>query len=75
MTLSRRRFSWQLRLLDNGRSNNNRLVRVSRIFLFGKRVRRRPTVGVGRVPSLGPHHRGVEEEREAVIRAVVRREI
>ena len=40
-------------------------------MLFGQRARRRPAVGVGRVPSLGPHHRGVEEERAAVVRAVV----
>jgi hypothetical protein len=30
--------------------------------------------GVDRVPSLGPHHRGVEE-RAAMVKAVVRREI
>jgi hypothetical protein len=41
-----------------------------RIFLFGKRARRRSVVGVDRVPSLGPHHREVEERA-----AVVRREI
>ena len=45
-----------------------------RIFLFGQRERRRSVVGAGRVPILGPHHRGVEE-RAAVVRAVVRREI
>jgi hypothetical protein len=39
-----------------------------------KMARRRLVVGVGRVPSLGPHHRGVEE-REAVVREVVRGEI
>ena len=64
----------QSRLLDNDNINNNKLVRVRRIFLFGQRERRRLTVGVGRVPSLGPHHKGVEE-RAAVVKAVVRREI
>jgi hypothetical protein len=59
-------------LLDN---NSNKMVRVRRILLFGQRERRRSAVGVSRVPSLGPHHRGVEEEREAVVRAVVRRKI
>jgi hypothetical protein len=72
MTLSRRRLGLQPRLLD---SSSSRLVRVRRILLFGQRARRRSTVGVGRIPSLGPHHRGVEEEREAVVRAVVRGEI
>jgi hypothetical protein len=72
MTSSRRRLGLQPRLLDSG---SNRLVRVRRILLFGQRARRRPAMGVGRVPSLGPHHRGVEEERETVVRAVVRREI
>jgi hypothetical protein len=61
--------------LDNDGNNNNRLVRVRRIFLFGQMKRRRLAMGVGRVPSLGPHHRGVEEERETVVRAVVRSEI
>jgi hypothetical protein len=74
MTSSRRRLGLQPRLLDNDNINNNRLVRVRRIFLFGKRARRSPTVGVGRVQSLGTNHRGVEE-REAVVRVVVRREI
>jgi hypothetical protein len=32
-------------------------VLVMRTLLFGQRARRRPTVEVGRVPSLGPHHR------------------
>ena len=52
----------QPRLLDSGSIKNNILVTVMRIFLFGLRERRSPVVGVGRVPSLGPHHR---EEREA----------
>ena len=47
----------QPRLLD---SSSSSLVRVMRILLFGQRARRRPVVEVGRVPSLGPHHR---EER------------
>jgi hypothetical protein len=68
MTSSRRRFGWQPRLLDSGSSNSNRLVRVRRILLFGQRARRRSAVGVDRVPSLGPHHRGVEEERAVVVR-------
>ena len=59
--------------MDNG-SSNNILVRVRRILLFGQRERRRLVVGVGRVPSLGPNHR-VVEERAAVVRAVVKREI
>jgi hypothetical protein len=72
MTSSRRRLGLQLRLLDSG---NNKLVRVRRIFLFGQRERSRLAVGVGRVPSLGPHHRGVEEERATVVREMVKREI
>jgi hypothetical protein len=71
----RRRLGLQPRLLDNGNSNSNRLVRVRRILLFGQRARRRSAMWVGRVPSLGPHHRGVEEERAAMIRAVARGEI
>ena len=43
-------------------------------MLFGQRAKRRLAVGVGGVPTLGPHHREVEE-REAVVRVVVRREI
>jgi hypothetical protein len=74
MTSSRRRLGLQPRLLDNGSNNNNRLVRVRGILLFGQRARRRPAVGVSRVPSLGPNHRGVEE-RATVVRAVVRGEI
>jgi hypothetical protein len=74
MTSSRRRLGLQPRLLDSD-SNSSRLVGVRRILLFGQRARRRSVVGVGRVPSLGPHHRGVEEERAAVVRAVVKREI
>jgi hypothetical protein len=72
MTSSRRRLGLQPRLLDSGSS---RLVRVRRILLFGQRARRRPIEGVSKVPSLGANHRGVEEERAAVVRAVVRREI
>jgi hypothetical protein len=64
--------SYQPRLLD---SDSSRLVKVRRILLFGQRARRRPVVGVARVPSMGPHHRGVEEERAAVVKAMVRREI
>ena len=48
---------------------------MTRILLFGQRARRRSVVGVGRVTSLGPHHRRVEDERAAVVRAVIRREI
>jgi hypothetical protein len=47
------------------------LVRVKRILLFGQRARRRPTEGVGKVPSLGANHRGVEEERAAVVRVEI----
>jgi hypothetical protein len=75
MNSSRRRFGWHPRLLDSGNSSINRLVRVRRIFLFGQRETRRPVMGVSRAPSLGPRHRGVEEEREAVVRAVVRRDM
>jgi hypothetical protein len=75
MTSSRRRLGLQPRLLDSSSSNNNRLVRVRRILLFGQMEIRRPSMGFGKVPSLGPHHRGVEEERETVVRVVVRREI
>jgi hypothetical protein len=63
----------ETRLLDS--SSSNRLVRVRKILLFGQRARRRSTMGVDKVPSLGPHHMGVEEERTAVVRAMVRREI
>jgi hypothetical protein len=51
------------------------LVKVRRIFLFGQRERRRPTEVVGKVPSLGASHRGVEEQREAMVRVVVKVEI
>jgi hypothetical protein len=51
----------QPRLLDSD-NNNNRQFLVMRTLLFGQRARRRPAVEVGRVPSLGPHHR---EERAA----------
>jgi hypothetical protein len=74
MTSSRRRLSLQPRLLDNGSNNSSRLVKVRRILLFGQRERRRSAVGVVKVPSSGPNHRGVEE-RVAVVRAVVRGEI
>jgi hypothetical protein len=67
MTLSRRRLGLQSRLLDSNNSNSQ--FRVMRTLLFGQRARRRPTVEVGKVPSLGPHHR---EERAAA--AVGRRE-
>jgi hypothetical protein len=59
MTLSRKILGLQPRLLDSGSSSSSRLVRVRRIFLFGQRERRRLAVGVGKVPNLGPHHRGV----------------
>ena len=75
MTSSRRRLGLQSRLLDSGSSNSSKLVRVRRILLFGQRERRRSTEGVGKVPSLGANHRGVEEERAVVVRAVVRKEI
>jgi hypothetical protein len=75
MTSSRRRLGLQLRLLDNDSSSSNRLVRVRRILLFGQRARRRSIEGVSKVPSLGANHKGVEEERAVVVRAVVRREI
>jgi hypothetical protein len=55
--------------------SSNRLVKVRRILLFGQRARRRSAMGVDKVPSLGPNHMGVEEERAAVVRAVVRGEI
>jgi hypothetical protein len=42
---------------------HNRLVRVRRILLFGKRARRRPTGVVGKVPRLGASLKGVEEQR------------
>jgi hypothetical protein len=64
MTSSRRRLGLQPRLLDNS-CNNNRQFLVMRIFLFGQRERRRPVVEVGRVPSLGPHHR--EESAATVV--------
>jgi hypothetical protein len=57
-TSSRRILGLQSRLLDN----NNRQFLVMRTFLFGQRARRRLAVEVGKVPSLGPHHR---EERAA----------
>jgi hypothetical protein len=66
MTSSRRRLGLQPNLLD---SSNNSQFWVMRTFFFGQRVRRRSTMEVGRVPSLGPHHR---EERAAA--AVGRRE-
>jgi hypothetical protein len=66
MNSSRRILGLQPRLLDSGSSD--RLVRVRRIFLFGQRERRMLVMGVNRVPSLGPHHRGVEEERAVVVR-------
>jgi hypothetical protein len=48
--------------------------RVERIFLFGKRARRRPAVVVGKVPRLGASSRGVEEEqRVAMVRVAVAR--
>jgi hypothetical protein len=43
------------------------LVRVRRILLFGQRARRRLAEVVGKVPSLGANHRGVEEQRAAVV--------
>jgi hypothetical protein len=36
-----------------------------RILLFGQREKKSLAVGVGRVPSLGPHHRGVGGERSS----------
>jgi hypothetical protein len=51
------------------------LVRVRRIFLFGQRARRRSAGVVGKVQILGAYHRGVEERRVAVVKAVVRVEI
>jgi hypothetical protein len=48
------------------------MVRVRRILLFGKRARRRLVEVVSKVPILGACHRGVEEQRVAVVRAVVR---
>jgi hypothetical protein len=45
---------------------------VRRIFLFGQRERRRLVGVVGKVPRLGASHRGVEEQRVAVVRAVAR---
>ena len=48
---------------------------MRRILLFGQRARRRPAGVVGKVPRLGASHRGVEEQRAAVVRAVVRVEI
>jgi hypothetical protein len=60
MTSSRRRLGLQPRLLDS--SSSNRQFLVMRTLLFGQRARKRSTVEVGRVPSLGPHHR---EERAA----------
>jgi hypothetical protein len=59
MTLSRRRLGLQSRLPDNN-SGSSRQFLVTRTLLFGQRARRRLVVEVGRVPSLGPHHR---EER------------
>jgi hypothetical protein len=59
MTFSRRRLGLQLRLLDNN-SSSSRQFMVMRTLLFGQRERRIPAVEVGRVLSLGPHHR---EER------------
>jgi hypothetical protein len=56
MTSSRRRLGLQLKLLDN----NSSQFWVLRTFLFGEMARRIPTMEVGRVPSLGLHHR---EER------------
>jgi hypothetical protein len=43
-------------------SNSSRQFLVMRNLLFGQRARRRLAVEVGKVPSLGPHHR---EERAA----------
>jgi hypothetical protein len=74
MNSSRRILGLQPRILEKNSSNNNILVRVRRIFLFGQRERRRSAIGVRRVPSLGPNHRGVEE-REVVVKVVVGREI
>ena len=44
-------------------------------MLFGQRARRRVVGVVGKVPRLGACHRGVEEQRVAVVRAMVRVEI
>ena len=63
MTSSKRRLGLQPNLLDN-KNNNNSQFWVLRTFLFGQRERIKPTMEVGRVPSLGPHHR---EEREEEI--------
>ena len=71
MTSSRRRLGLQPRLLDSGSSNSSRLVRVRRILLFGQRARRRPVGVVGKVPRLGAYHRGVEEQRVAVVRVEI----
>jgi hypothetical protein len=46
----------------SGQQQQQQSVPVLRTLLFGQRARRRPVVEVGRVPSLGPHHR---EERAA----------
>jgi hypothetical protein len=48
---------------------------VRRILLFVQRERRRSVVGVDKIPSLWPHHKGVEEERAKVVKAMVKREI
>ena len=50
----------QPRLLDS----SSRQFLVTKTLLFGQRARRKLVVEVGRVPSLGPHHR---EERETTI--------
>jgi hypothetical protein len=52
----------QPRLLDNNNNSNTQFL-VMRTLLFGQRARRRSAMEVGRVPSLGPHHR---EERATV---------
>ena len=44
-------------------------------MLFGQRAKRRSVRVVGKVPRLGAYHRGVEEQRATVVRAVVRVEI
>jgi hypothetical protein len=64
MTSSRRRLGLQPNLLDNNSNNNNQFW-VLRTLLFGQRKRIKPTMEVGRVPILGPHHR--EERSEEIM--------
>jgi hypothetical protein len=64
MTSFRKRLGLQPRLLDSNNNNNEQFL-VVRTLLFGQRERRRPTVEVGWVPSLGAPPQGGESNNNS----------